>query len=82
MYFHLGVGQKDSFEKVLDANPDVNFVFHGDQLISYIGDHQDLSQIEEILDNRPNVYYEVDELYWRCVAFAARSEQGEVLVSF
>ena len=63
VYFHLGEGHKESFERILDENPDINFIWHGDQLISYVGNHQDLSEIEEILYNHPNVYYGVDELY-------------------
>lgn len=63
IYFHLGEGQRESFEKVLEQNPDINFIWHGDQLISYGSGGQDLSDVDEILTNHPNVYYGVDELY-------------------
>jgi len=63
-YFHLGEGHKDKFEKVLKANRDINFIFHGDQLvIQEEDDRQNLSQIEDILSNHTNVYYTIDELY-------------------
>ncbi|MBI4086694.1 amidohydrolase family protein [Candidatus Kaiserbacteria bacterium] len=64
VYFHLGQGQQESFEKVLSANPDINFIWHGDQLIPYgEGGKQNLSHIAEILERHPNAYYGVDELY-------------------
>lgn len=65
VYFHLGEGQKDSFRRVLRDNPDINFIFHGDQLIENVFEdgRQDLSQIEEIISNHRNVFYTVDELY-------------------
>ncbi len=63
VYFHLGEGQKESFERVLDANPDINFIWHGDQLVSYGNGEEDLSSIEDILYDHPNAYYGVDELY-------------------
>ncbi|HLB66090.1 MAG TPA: hypothetical protein VJJ78_00630 [Candidatus Saccharimonadales bacterium] len=64
VFFHLGEGQQASFEKVLRANRDINFLFHGDQLIPYgVDGKQDLSHIEEILTRNPNAYYGVDELY-------------------
>lgn len=64
VYVHLGEGQQASFERALDANPDINFIWHGDQLIPYGNDGtQDLSAVEEILNNHPNAYYGVDELY-------------------
>ena len=63
VYFHLGEGQKKSYEKVLSANPDINFVFHGDQLIPYERSGQNLEHIADILKRHPNVFYGVDELY-------------------
>lgn len=63
VYFHLGEGQRESFEKVLDENPNINFIWHGDQLISYEEGGQDLSNVDEILTNHPNAYYGIDELY-------------------
>lgn len=63
VYFHLGEGQKDAFEKVLDENPDITFIWHGDQLIQCASCKQNLDEVEEILENHPNVYYGIDELY-------------------
>jgi hypothetical protein len=63
VYFHLGEGQQASFKRTLAANPDINFIFHGDQLIRYTERGQDLSAIDEILSRHPNVYYGIDELY-------------------
>ena len=63
VYFHLGEGQKESFEKVLDENPDITFIFHGDQLIQCEACDGTLDDVAEILEDHPNVYYGVDELY-------------------
>lgn len=64
VYFHLGEGQRESYKKIIKANPDISFIFHGDQLVKQEQDgKQDLSQIEDILASAPNVYYEVDELW-------------------
>lgn len=63
VYFHLGRGQKESFEKILEQNPDINFIWHGDQLIPYEHGEQNLSFIEEILSKHKNAFYGVDELY-------------------
>jgi hypothetical protein len=63
VYFHLGEGQAEAYKKIIKANPDINFIFHGDQLIQCESCPQNLSQIEDILASAPNVYYEVDELW-------------------
>lgn len=63
IYFHLGEGQREAYKKAIKEKPDINFIFHGDQLIKQEGEKQDLSQIEDILSSAPNVYYEVDELW-------------------
>lgn len=63
VYFHLGEGQKEAFEEVLADNPDITFIWHGDQLIQCAGCKQTLKDVEEILENHPNVYYGIDELY-------------------
>lgn len=64
VYFHPGEGQKDSFKKILKENPDITFIWHGDQFVTYRENgRQDLSVVEEILSAHPNVYYGVDELY-------------------
>ena len=64
VYFHLGEGQREAYERTLSLNPDINFVFHGDQLVKTDNQgNQDLSAIEEILYRHPNTYYGVDELW-------------------
>lgn len=63
VYFHLGVGHKESFERALKENRGINFIFHGDQLVSYEGGKQDPTLIEALISKNPNVYYTVDELY-------------------
>ncbi len=64
VYVHLGEGQQASFERALSENPDINFIFHGDQLIVYRENgRQDLTALDEILSRHPNVYYGIDELY-------------------
>ncbi len=63
VYVHLGEGQQESFERALEQNPDINFIWHGDQLIPYNNGIQNLKNIDEILSNHPNAYYGVDELY-------------------
>lgn len=62
-YFHLGEGQQASFERAAAANRDINFIFHGDQLVIYGENGQNLEVIDGILYRNPNVYYGVDELY-------------------
>lgn len=54
-YFHLGDGHKDNFERVLRQNPDINFIWHGDQL--------SVDEVSDILDKYPNAYYGVDEFF-------------------
>ncbi len=63
VYFHLGEGQQESFERALTANPDINFIFHGDQLVVYEQGGQNLKALDEILARHNNAYYGVDELY-------------------
>lgn len=63
VYFHLGQGHQDEFEKVLEQNRDITFIFHGDQLIEDAGGGDNLDLIDEILTKHPNVRYGVDELY-------------------
>lgn len=55
IYFHLGEGHKDNFEKVLQQYPDITFIWHGDQL--------SVDEIDDILENYPNAYYGVDA-FW------------------
>ncbi|HIH11471.1 TPA: amidohydrolase family protein [Candidatus Woesearchaeota archaeon] len=63
VYFHLGEGQKEAFETVLTENPNITFIFHGDQLVDCGTCDGTLDNVAEILENHPNVYYGVDELY-------------------
>ncbi len=63
VYFHLGEGQKEAFERALDANPDLTFIWHGDQLIDCGTCNNSLDDVEDILNKHPNVYYGIDELY-------------------
>lgn len=63
VYFHLGEGQKTSFEKTLEQNPNINFIWHGDQLIKYENGKQNLQDVEDILYKHPNAHYGIDELY-------------------
>ncbi len=82
VYFHLGEGQKEAFEKILDENPEINFIWHGDQLIKGSGDGQDLSMVEEILSNHSNVYYGVDELYGDTFLIRPEVSKEEFLAHF
>ena len=76
VYFHLGEGMQASFEKTAKANRDINFLFHGDQLVTYQSDgSQNLSRLDQILSRNPNVYYGVDELYGD--DFILKPEVGE-----
>lgn len=64
VYVHLGRGHQDNLERAAELFPNINFIFHGDQLIAY-GENkrQDLSVIDGMLDRHPNIFYGVDELY-------------------
>lgn len=76
VYFHLGQGQQASFEKALKANRDINFLFHGDQLVAYgPNGTQDLSRLDQILSRNSNAFYGVDELYGD--DFILKPEVGE-----
>ncbi|MEK6844602.1 MAG: hypothetical protein AABX83_04225 [Nanoarchaeota archaeon] len=55
VYFHLGEGHKDNFERVLEENLDINFIWHGDQLSS--------NEVEDILSKHSNAYYGIDA-FW------------------
>ena len=83
VYFHLGEGQKENFERVLDANPDINFIWHGDQLVKYERNgRQNLSAIDDILSRHPNVYYGVDELYGDIFLLRPEVSKEEFLAHF
>ena len=55
VYFHLGEGHKSNFERVLKQYPNINFVWHGDQL--------SIDEVEDVLSKHPNAYYGVDA-FW------------------
>jgi len=55
VYFHLGDGHKDNFEKVLKQHPEITFVWHGDQLT--------VNEVKDILSKHPNAYYGIDEFF-------------------
>ena len=70
VYFHLGEGQKESYQDVARANPNIAFVFHGGNLFDISKTQAGISHdekvlvfIEELLYNNPNIYYTVNELY-------------------
>ena len=70
VYFHPGFGHKEPLERAASANRDIRFVFHGGNLyvisenqVGISHDEKILSDIEELLNNNPNIYYGVDELY-------------------
>ncbi len=63
VYLHLGVGHKESLERAATANPNVTFIFHGDQLIDCAQCDGTPKAVAEILKRHPNVYYGIDELY-------------------
>ncbi len=63
-YVHLGVGHEDNLARAADMYPHINYIFHGDQLVMYEEDaQQNLSAIDELLTNHPNIFYGIDELY-------------------
>ncbi len=55
VYFHLGDGHKDNFKKILEQNPDITFIWHGDQL--------SIEEVSEILGDYPNAYFGIDEFF-------------------
>lgn len=72
VYFHLGEGQKESFEKILDGNLDINFIWHGDQLST--------DEIEDILSKHSNAYYGIDAFWGHdrdlFLLFVGKSKEG------
>jgi len=60
VYYHLGRGHKESFERALELHPDINFIFHGDT-VTENGSVVDV--IVDILEDHPNAFYTIDELY-------------------
>lgn len=82
VYFHLGEGHQASFERTLAANPDINFIWHGDQLIPYEQGGQNLKNIDDILSKHPNAYYGVDELYGDVWLLRPEVSQAKFLAHF
>ncbi len=82
VYFHLGRGQKDEFERVLEQNRDITFIFHGDQLIEDAGGGDNLQLIDEILTEHPNVYYGIDELYGDVYLMREGVSKGQFIAHF
>ncbi|MBI4415140.1 MAG: amidohydrolase family protein, partial [Candidatus Kerfeldbacteria bacterium] len=82
VYFHLGQGQKDEFERVLGQNRDITFIFHGDQLIEDAGGGDNLQLIDEILTEHPNVYYGIDELYGDVYLMREGVSKGQFIAHF
>lgn len=63
VYFHLGEGQKEALKRAARENPDIIFIFHGDQLKDCGECDGTHAEIADILESSPNVYYGVDEIY-------------------
>ena len=83
VYFHLGEDQQEEYEEILSENPDISFIFHGDQLITQRQDGtQDLRAIDEILSHHPNVTYEVDELWGDVWLLKPGAEKEDFLAHF
>ena len=55
IYFHLGDGHKDNFEKVLKQYPEITFIWHGDQLT--------VNEVKDILSRHLNAHYGIDEFF-------------------
>lgn len=54
VYYHPGVNQSASLERVLDRYPNMRVIVHGEQIEDEIGD---------IMTKYPNVYFTVNDLY-------------------
>lgn len=80
VYFHLGEGQEAAWEKVLKANRDITFIWHGDQFaINPQNGRESLRKIEGILNRNPNVYYGVDEFYGDVLLLHPESNKEKVI---
>ena len=58
------------------------FIFHGDQLIQCGTCDRTLDDVAEILENHPNVYYGVDELYGDVVLLNDDHTKEEFIAHF
>jgi len=54
VWMHPGEDQKDSFDRVLNQNPDINFIVHGDEI---------KGDIEYLMSRHPNIYFCINDLY-------------------
>ncbi len=54
VYFHAGTEQIESFSKTLAANPDVNFIVHGEQIEF---------DITQLMEKHDNIYFTLNDLY-------------------
>lgn len=54
VYYHPGVNQAGSLERVLDRYPNMRVIVHGEQIENEIGD---------VMTKYPNVYFTVNDLY-------------------
>lgn len=54
VYFHPGLEQDDNLANVLEANPDINFIVHGDQIAP---------SMDELMTRYSNLYFTVNDLY-------------------
>lgn len=69
VYYHLGKGHQENLKRALQQHPNINFIFHGDTAVSGVEDtlagvqEELIGIIADILNNHPNVFYTVDELY-------------------
>ncbi len=54
VYLHPGWGHEDSLERVLAKHPEIDFIVHGEQIESEIGN---------LITKYPNVYFTVNDLY-------------------
>ena len=56
VYLHPGEGHQAGLERVLEENPDLSFIVHGEEIENAIGD---------IMERHSNIYYTVNELHGR-----------------
>jgi len=54
VWMHPGENQKDSFDRVLEKNSDINFIVHGDEI---------KDDIEYLMDKHPNLFLCINDLY-------------------
>jgi len=54
VWMHPGENQRDSFDRVLGRNPDIDFIVHGDEI---------KGDIEYLMDKHPNMFFCINDLY-------------------